>query len=64
MGQQEVFKVLENKGDWLTTLEIATKLKTNTVSIRRCLNCMHKYREIQKRNNERRNRVGGDSWKI
>jgi predicted transcriptional regulator len=48
MGQREILSVL-NSSDWKTVRDISLELNGNAESIKRCLQRMSKYNEVQRR---------------
>lgn len=49
MGQGEILKILEEKGEWMTVAEIYENIDGNKSLIDRALNKLYKYGEIFKK---------------
>ena len=50
MGQAEIQKILNrNRGKWISTIEIRSKLNQNSSVVTRALNKMFQYGEVKKK---------------
>ena len=63
MSQQQVLKILEKEEDWVNTKTIVLRLDLTINAVRRSLNQMYKFGEIDKMAMTNRARMGGDLWR-